>query len=103
MASGPEHCGWQEALLLFADGDRTDLGRGHWVRDPKGVLEHLPNAARDFASPAELPADARFTGYEQGIAQVWAAPSDGGAYLYLVDAANRGDTERWTRGGALCA
>lgn len=105
VAAGPEHCQWQRATYLSGDGlraPRDDAG-GLWARDPHGVLDHHPRAQAEFRSPATLPRDAAFTGYHQGPVEVWTAPSDGAAYVYLVNAEDPADVERWVRGGGGCA
>lgn len=105
LARGPEHCDWQDALYLSGTAlpaprdERGDL----WARDPEGVLDHFPRARADFRADAVLPADARATGYRQGDAEVWTAPSDAGDYVYLVHAGRPDDAERWVRGGGGCA
>ena len=43
------------------------------------------------------------TGYTRGDVELWLAPSDDGAYVYLVNARNRSDVERWVNGGGGCA
>ena len=105
VAAGPEHCDWQEAAFLSGYGleaPRDSDGR-LWTRDPQGVLEHFPRAEADFRAHAVLPADAVDTGYRQGHVELWTAPSDAAAYVYLVNAADRDDVERWVRGGGGCA
>ena len=100
VASGPSHCGWESVQFLFANALDP---KSFWVRDPDGALEHLPRAKADFQRRAQLPADARPTGYERGAIQVWTAPSDRDDYVYLVHRDNRTDAERWVRGQGLCA
>lgn len=105
VAAGPEHCTWQEAAYLASSAlpAPRDMGGGLWARDPKGILEHFPRAQAEFQSPAVLPGDAAFTGYYQGPVEVWTAPSDDSAYVYLVNGDDRSDVERWVRGGGGCA
>lgn len=105
VAAGPEHCNWQEAAFLGSSALSAPRDRNGalWTRDPKGVLEHFPKSQADFRSPARLPADARFTGYHQGPVEIWTAASDGAEYVYLVNADDRTDVERWVRGGGGCA
>lgn len=106
LARGPEHCGWQDALFLGGEAlslSRDDARGLHFARDPRGVLTHAPHVRVQFRADAELPADAVDTGLSQGRVQLWTAASDGGAYVYLVNADDRGDAERWVRGGGACA
>lgn len=104
LAAGPEHCSWQEAVFLGAAVLPAPRDGGHlWSRDPQGVLTHHPRAQQEFQARATLPADAGFTGYAQGPVELWVAPSDGWEYVYLVNAENRDDVERWVQGGGGCA
>jgi len=105
VASGPEHCNWQEAVYLGGSGLEAprDQDGALWTRDPKGVLEHFPRARQEFSSPAVLPADAVDTRYRQGAVELWIAPSDQARYAYFVNADDRTDIERWVRGGGGCA
>jgi len=105
VAAGPEHCSWQEAVYLSGTGLKAprDMAGGLWERDPTGVLEHFPRAKRDFRARAVLPPDAADTGFRQGAVEVWTAPSDRAAYVYLVNGQDRADVERWVRGGGGCA
>lgn len=105
LAAGPEHCGWQEATYLAGQGLSAprDQHGPLWVRDPKGVLDFYPRAQAEFRAQAELPGDARWTGYAQDGVELWIAASDNADYIYLVNTANRSDIERWVRGGGGCA
>lgn len=105
LARGPEHCEWQESLWLSGSAlsaPRDDRGP-HWVRDPKGVLTHAPYAKAGFRARAVLPADARDTGYAQGPVELWVAASDRADFVYLVNARDRADVERWVRAAGGCA
>jgi hypothetical protein len=105
LTAGPAHCDWQESASLGGTAlkaPRDQVG-AHWVRDPQGVLDFDPRLQAEFQPRAELPADAVWTGYAQDGVELWVAPSDNAAYVYLVNTANRADTERWVRGGAFCA
>jgi hypothetical protein len=92
---GPEHCGWQDAALLGGPAlDPLVSGRvALWVRDPRGVVSADLRAA--FRARAELPADAAFTGFSWRTAQLWVAASDEGRFVYLVNARDPADVERW--------
>lgn len=105
LAAGPEHCGWQDSAFIGGEAlsaPRDEVGP-HWVRDPRGVLTFDPRAQAEFRSPAQLPSDAAWTGYAQDGVELWVAPSDRADYVYLVNSTDRSDTERWVRGGGLCA
>ena len=105
LAAGAEHCGWEDSAFLAGEAlkaPRDDRGP-LWVRDPRGVLEHEPRAQAEFRSPAELPADAEWTGYAQDGVELGVAASDNADYVYLVNRGNREDIERWVRGGGFCA
>jgi hypothetical protein len=105
LAAGPEHCNWQEAAFLGGTGlpAPRDARGGSWTRDPKGVLDHFPQSMKGFRASATLPDDAAPTVYTQGPVELWTAPSDGFEYVYLVNADDRTDVERWVRGGGGCA
>lgn len=101
LAAGPEHCAWQDSAAIGGkalSAPRDEVGP-HWVRDPKGVLVFDPRAKAEFRSPAQLPSDAAWTGYAQDGVELWVAPSDSADYVYLLNSADRSDTERWVRGG----
>ena len=91
---GPEHCGWQSAVFL-------SLRRGAprtYVRDPEGVLaEHVPVP---FDEDARLPADASYTGYHLGRAELWVGAKDAARAVYVV---RPGRVERWPRFEGACA
>jgi hypothetical protein len=104
LAQGPTHCQWERALFLGgAVLPVGSSGERLWTRDPEGVLTHFPRAKQEFEAHAALPADAADTGYRYGVVELWLAPSDDGEYVYLVNARNRSDVERWVRGGGGCA
>lgn len=98
---GPEHCGWDSALLLQTPWPQEpgDPGAGprSFVRDPDGVMAEF--TTESFVPDAELPDDAVETGYtsDSGV-ELWR--SDDFSTAYLVD----GDTvEAWPfSGGAAC-
>lgn len=98
--AGPAHCGWQEAhllLLAWPPGSVPEhrADRRAYVRDPEGVLPGDQVRGR-FQPDAELPADARATGYANDGWELWFAPGDEDATAYLVS--DDGDTvEAWPR------
>lgn len=68
------------------------------MRDPNNVL------GRGFDVPppdlhAELPADARSTGYHRGDWQLWVSDTDVDEAVYLVAAG--GTVERWPRASTI--
>jgi hypothetical protein len=104
LARGDAHCGAEDTAYIGGAALGTNGGdafRSVWSRDPNGVINET---TRDgFRARAELPPDAAFTGYTQGAVELWVAPSDRGEYVYLVNAENRSDVERWVAGGGGCA
>lgn len=105
LSAGPEHCDWQDVTFVGGTGLPTppDGRGGDWVRDPQGVLAFAPQAQSEFRARAALPADAVSTGFLQGRVELWTAPGDRSAYVYLVNARDRDDVERWVRVQAGCA
>lgn len=91
---GPEHCGWDSALLL---GVGWPLGTNavattdliEFVRDPDGVLPGRKQGS--FAAHVQVPDDAVFSGYQKGELQLWlpSANPPGEAYLVLGEMAER--------------
>jgi hypothetical protein len=63
-----------------------------WCRRDEGVSA--------FDAEADLPFDAKFTGYRDGQREMWVSVSDGGKYIYLVTG---DDVERWPRVSVGCA
>jgi hypothetical protein len=96
-SGGPEHCGWQAATFLhiaWPVGTRlTPLTeRRQYVRDPQGVL---PAPLRDRLDlRANLPGDARPTGYSYGSIEIYLSPSDQDNAIYVVGSSS---VERWPR------
>lgn len=94
---GAEHCGWQSAVFLsvgwpLGTPRPTVAGTRLYVRDPEGLFPELLLAA--FDADAELPPDARFTGFRRGEAELWLSPSEADRALFVV----RGDkVEGWPR------
>ncbi|MEQ7124254.1 hypothetical protein ABN034_06985 [Actinopolymorpha sp. B11F2] len=94
--AGPEHCGWQSAVLLHLGWppgtvSKTIEGVRQYVRDPKDVLDG--GYDKGLRRHITLPDDAADTGYRTGKLQLWLTPSDpDGAYLRVQN-----DVERWPR------
>lgn len=113
---GPGHCAWESVRFIalggYFEGDA-------YLRDPEGVFdealfvssqarEHLDldretEAAAANLEPGDyltldldaiLPEDAVSLGFERGVRELYASPSDGGDYLYVV---SPGGVERWPR------
>ncbi|MDT7572208.1 MAG: hypothetical protein QOE05_2382 [Actinomycetota bacterium] len=103
LAQGPSHCQWEGALFLGGAVLPAGKAGREWTRDPEGVLTHYPRSKQEFQAHATLPDDAAPTGYTRGDVELWLAPSDEGAYVYLVNARDRTDVERWVNGGGGCA
>jgi hypothetical protein len=93
---GPEHCGWESAVLLYLSwplgtpAKSADDAR-QYVRDPEGIL------AVDTVMPvdpdARRPAEARDTGYRLGEFALWVG-DDARTAVYVVRGS---EVERWPR------
>ncbi len=81
-APGAEHCGWQEATFLDYGGER-------YVRDPEGALEKVWLAVT-YDGHADLPEDARDTGFRLGDQQLFEAADGRSVYVRTGTA-----VERW--------
>jgi hypothetical protein len=100
--AGPDHCGWQSAVMLrlrwpLGTVSRTAAEIRQFIRDPRGVID------QDFrvrlAIHIALPPDARATGYRNGELELWLSPSArDSAYLRVGD-----DVERWPRADPVVA
>lgn len=93
--AGPAHCGWQSATFLtlgwpLGTRPQTATGARQFIRDPNHVLPRsLP-----LDLHAQLPTDARTTGYKYGSVDLYLSPADQDQSVYLV----LGSTvERWPR------
>ncbi len=104
--SGPSHCGWQSATMLFigwppGTTSTTITGSHFYIRDPRGVFG---SEYRDrLVLGATLPADARPTGYRLGSIEVYLSPTDQDEAIYVVAPSG---AERWPRvdpAARLCA
>ena len=96
--AGPAHCGWGSATFLTLGwplGTHAQSGAQsrQYIRDPNGVIPTTGLRSR-FGLNAELPPDARPTGYQDGNTKLYLAPSDEGNVVYLV---NGTSIERWPR------
>jgi hypothetical protein len=93
--AGPDHCGWQSAVMLHLGWPlgtvaRTSDDMRQYIRDPKGVI---PGLRDELAVAIDLPPDAVDTGYRLGELELWLRPSEpAAAYLRAGD-----DVERWPR------
>jgi hypothetical protein len=102
LPEGPNHCGWEPALLLHVGWPLGSTFDGYtmvqFVRDPAGVLEgwHVP----PFRTVPELPGDATDTGFTNGNIRLFDSPAEAGAAIYAV----MGSTiERWPRAPEIIA
>lgn len=94
--NGLNRCGTQDVVFIEYAG-RT------YANDPDGVLGPLTSRSGGpltFGDHAELPADARASGYRHSIREVWIAEPDVEDYLYLVYEDDR--VERWPRAEIPC-
>jgi hypothetical protein len=88
---GPEHCGWED--VTFIEVYRTSTRLRQFVNDPEGGLDDQLRTTYD--AHAELPADARDTGWRRGGLALWLHA--GGDAAYLVNLADPTDVQRWPR------
>ena len=92
---GPEHCDWESSVFLIVRwplGSEGSPGRRMYVRDPEGLFTDYLSS--EFLDDAELPAEARFSGYRRDEAELWLDPSEIDNHVFIV----RGDdVERWPR------
>ena len=98
-AAGPSPCdGWQSATFLTLGwplGRRASFSTQarQYVRDPRGVVDPA-NLRSHLDLHATLPPDARPTGYFDGGAQLYVAPSNEDVAIYIVEGST---VERWPR------
>jgi hypothetical protein len=103
--AGPAHCGWESATFLFIGWPPGTVAPNasqarQYIRDPRGVIQ---GPYRDLLErEANLPSDARSTGYRLGAIELYVSPSDQDQWIYLGSASN---VERWPRSNpmTLCA
>jgi hypothetical protein len=100
--AGPDHCDWQSAVIMHLGWPLGTVSRSsaeirQFIRDPDGVIGF---GIRDkLAIGADLPDDARDTGYRNGELELWLSPSEPeAAYLRAGD-----DVERWPRADPIVA
>ena len=86
---GAERCGWKD--VTFIDLDGGSAASVQLVNDPSGSLDGRLRTTYD--ARAQLPADARDTGWRRGGSALWLQP-DGDA-AYLVNVADPTDVQRW--------
>ena len=80
---GPEHCNWQDMMFLRLDEGDLDGGQTY-VEHPH--LELYPDYFTvPYAPKAQLPADARDTGYEHDGQHLWLAPDQSRAFVGTND------------------
>ena len=95
--SGPSHCGWQSATMLFIAWPpgtiaTTSAQSRFYIRDPQGAFG---SDYRDrLGLRATLPADARPTGYRLGWIELYLSPGDQDEAIYVVAPSG---AERWPR------
>lgn len=87
---GAEHCDWQDITFLRLGHDRTTLP---YVRDVEGSLNEF--LVGTFEREADLPADAKTTGFRRDGRELWFAKDRSAAYL--VDVKDPTDIELWPR------
>ncbi len=95
--SGPSHCGWQSATMLFIAWPpgtiaTTGAQSRFYIRDPQGAFG---SEYRDrLVLRATPPADARPTGYRLGSIELYLSPGDQDEAIYVVAPSG---AERWPR------
>ena len=98
--TGPEHCGWESATLLHIGsplGSVMESGRdvNQYLRDPEGVFTQLTDRLRSTYDPnADLPSDAKFSGYVRDGVELWVSQSQIDNAIYMIDGSR---VERWPK------
>ena len=97
-SAGPEFCGLKSATFLtmgWPPGTHAHFATQarQYVRDPKGVVRRS-NLRSSLELHAKLPSDAKPTGYKDGAAELYLAPSDEDVAAYIVQGTQ---AERWPR------
>ncbi len=94
---GPEHCDWQDAMMLHIawpiESDKSGQDLRQYVRDPDNVLPNDRKQA-DYLEQTALPQRAEYTGYHTGTAEIWTDPATADELLYLVAPDH---VEQWPR------
>ncbi len=98
-SAGPSHCKWEEAHFLsvaWPPGSGRSSGAEYrtYIRDPNDVLP-LQELRERLRLDAELPPDARATGYENDGWELWFASSDDTAAFLVSDGGD--GVESWPR------
>jgi hypothetical protein len=91
---GAEHCDWQDITFLRLGDDPTGVDRDRleeYLRDTTGELRQLESSA--FSDHAQLPADAKDSGWHHDGRELWRVPDRSAAYLVSLD--DDTDVERW--------
>lgn len=94
---GPEHCNWEQALMLHVGwplgSEKTGQHFRQYVRDPHGVLP-TERKLVDYGADADLPDSAEYTGYHTDGVELWIDPSTADELIYIVTADH---VEQWPR------
>ena len=91
--SGPEHCDWEDGVILHFRWPEADSELRQYFRDPDGVFPQSGLRA-SFDDDVELPASAEDTEYRTEFMELWLdSRDDSSAFLVFAD-----HTERWPRG-----
>lgn len=94
---GEEHCDWEDVTFLYLDWPVDEIapeGRRLYVWDPEGILDDVTWVGS--TDDADLPDDARSTGYSSDLGELWLAPSDQDVVAYLVSE-DGDEVEAWAR------
>ncbi len=106
--TGPGHCDWESATLLHIGsplGSVMESGRDvhQYLGDPEGIFAQLTDRLRSTYDPnADLPNDAKFSGYVRNGVELWVSQSQIDEAIYMVDGSR---VERWPKAEPiiLCA
>ncbi len=100
-SAGASHCNSQSATILTIGWPlgtiSSNAGQARfYIRDPRGVMGG--SYQKTLVKHAQVPADARPTGYRLGSIELYLSPSDQDQAVYLVAPSG---TERWPRADPL--
>ena len=97
---GSDHCDYEDVTFLRVSWPlgTTDGRPRMYVRDPDGVLDDQTVAG--FQPDAELPDEARSSGYSSPVGELWFASADEETVAYVVSSVGD-EVEAWPRTKSL--
>jgi hypothetical protein len=97
---GSDHCDYEDVTFLRVTWPlgETDGRPRMYVRDPEGVLDGQTVAG--FQPDAELPDEARSSGYSSPVGELWFARADEDTVAYVVSSGSD-QVEAWPRTTSL--